>query len=65
VATDTHDRPLLNLKQVAARVSLSQSTLRRKIREGALPAVQLGGKRCAIRVDEAELDRLTKRERAA
>jgi excisionase family DNA binding protein len=54
---ETITRPLLTVQQVAARTSLSVSSVRRKIAAGEIPAVQLGGQGRAIRVDPDELDR--------
>jgi excisionase family DNA binding protein len=36
---------------------VSEKTVRRLIRRGALPAVQLGRKGASVRVDSAELER--------
>jgi excisionase family DNA binding protein len=50
-------RTLLTIEQVAHRLQVSRSTVRRRIGAGEIPAVQLGGKRAAIRIPEDELDR--------
>jgi excisionase family DNA binding protein len=59
MTTDAHTEPqllrLLTVEQVARIVSTSTSTVRRWIREGQLPAVQLGGPGHSIRVAEEEL----------
>ncbi|HEV2590294.1 MAG TPA: helix-turn-helix domain-containing protein [Gaiellaceae bacterium] len=52
----THQRRLLTVQEVAARTGQSIDTIRRKIRTGEIPAVQLGGKGFPIRVDAEELD---------
>jgi len=46
---------LLTIDEVAERLGLSRRTVERKIKRGELPALQLGGPRTAIRVDEREL----------
>jgi excisionase family DNA binding protein len=46
---------LLTVAQVARRLNVSEITVRRRIRAGELPAVQLGGPKTAIRVAENEL----------
>jgi excisionase family DNA binding protein len=42
---------LLTVEETAERLKQAQSTVRRKIRAGQIPAVQLGGKGFPIRVD--------------
>lgn len=37
------DRQLLTLKQLQQLTGLSESTLRRRVRDGSLPVIQLGG----------------------
>jgi excisionase family DNA binding protein len=54
--THTHERRLLSVKEVAARLGLHPMTVRSKIRRGEIPARQLGGPGTAIRVDAAELE---------
>ncbi|WP_370326362.1 helix-turn-helix transcriptional regulator [Euzebya sp.] len=44
---------LLTYADAEARTGLSESTLRRRVRDGSLPAVRLGG---AVRFDPADLD---------
>lgn len=51
-----HQR-LLTISQTADRLNVSTVTVRRLIRRGDLPAVQLGGKGAAVRIDAAELER--------
>lgn len=46
---------LLTVAQVARRLNVSEVTVRRRVRAGELPAVQLGGPKTAIRVAEDEL----------
>ena len=50
-------RELLTVQEAATRMRVSVPTVRRLIRRGDLPAVQLGRKGASIRVDAAELDR--------
>jgi excisionase family DNA binding protein len=51
-----HERPLLTITQVAERLNVSESTVRRRIASGELSAVQLGGTGAPVRIDERELD---------
>jgi excisionase family DNA binding protein len=53
--TIEHQR-LLTISQTADRLNVSTVTVRRLVRRGDLPAVQLGGKGSAVRVAEAELN---------
>jgi excisionase family DNA binding protein len=45
----------LTVKETARRLDLHEITVRRKIRAGEIPALQLGGPGCAVRVLEDEL----------
>lgn len=55
MSTAVHPK-LLTVAQVARRVGVSEITIRRRIREGALPAIRLGPTdRSPLRVDEHEL----------
>ena len=45
----------LTVKETARRLDLHEITVRRKIRAGEIPAMQLGGPGCAVRVLEDEL----------
>ena len=47
---------LLSIAEVAERLGVSRRTVERKIRAGELPALQLGGPRTPLRVDERELE---------
>ena len=49
-------RRLLTVDQVAERLGVTRRTVERKIAAGVIPALQLGGRRSAIRVDERELE---------
>ncbi len=55
MAAPVHSSPLLSVAQAAERLSVSEKTVRRLIARGELPAVQLGGQRGPIRLDEREL----------
>ncbi len=46
----------LTVKETASRLGLHEITVRRKIAQGDLPALQLGGPGTAIRVPEDELE---------
>jgi excisionase family DNA binding protein len=52
----TPDHEWLTVAEVAAELACSEPTVRRRIRSGELPAVQLGGKGSALRVPTAALD---------
>jgi excisionase family DNA binding protein len=56
MATVAHERRLLTIREVAARLNVSESTVRRLIDRNELPSLQLGGKRKAVRIDESEFD---------
>jgi excisionase family DNA binding protein len=45
----------LTVKETARRLGLHPLTVRRKIKAGELPALQLGGRGCAVRIFEDEL----------
>ena len=47
---------LLTVQEAAERLRVSEDTVRRRIREGALPALQLGGRRSPVRIVAGELD---------
>jgi excisionase family DNA binding protein len=46
----------LQVKEVARLLDVHPITVRRMIRQGRLPAVQLGGRGAPLRVDRAELE---------
>ena len=48
-------RRMLTLDEVAELLALSRRTVERRVQAGEIPALQLGGPRTAIRVDEREL----------
>jgi excisionase family DNA binding protein len=45
----------LTVKETARRLDLHEITVRRKIKAGEIPALQLGGAGCAVRVMEDDL----------
>jgi excisionase family DNA binding protein len=47
---------LLTIDAVAERLGVSRRTVERKIAAGEIPALQLGGRRSPIRIDERELE---------
>lgn len=47
-----YERPLLTTKEVAARLAVSEKTIRRLTKRGELPAVRVGG---TVRYDPAEV----------
>jgi excisionase family DNA binding protein len=47
---------LLTVAEVAERLRCSEPTVRRRIRDGQIPAVKLGQDRSVIRIDAAELN---------
>jgi excisionase family DNA binding protein len=51
-----HSGAYLTVAEVAAELHCSEPTLRRRIREGDLPAVQLGGPGTAVRVPRGALE---------
>jgi excisionase family DNA binding protein len=44
------EQPLLNVRQVAKRLNVHPETVRRWIRDGRLPAIDLGSPRAGLRV---------------
>ena len=50
------DPEFLTVGQVAALLQCGEKTVRRRIAEGALPAVQVGGQRSPVRVARHELE---------
>jgi excisionase family DNA binding protein len=49
----TIEQPLLTVRDVAATLNVSPSTVRRYIRQGSLPGVRFAG---SVRVDAAALE---------
>jgi excisionase family DNA binding protein len=56
LTTPDHSGPYLTVAEVAAELSCSKATVRRRIRDGELPAVQLGRPGSAVRVPRAGLE---------
>ena len=56
---------LLTVAEAAGALRLSVPTVRRLIRNGRIAAVQIGGRHCAIRIPEDQLDELLTPEVAA
>jgi excisionase family DNA binding protein len=57
------DRPLLTIGETASRLAISESTVRRLIGAGILPAVRVSAG--AIRIEAAELDDWLEERRTA
>jgi excisionase family DNA binding protein len=60
-ATNAADRPqgrgrFLRVRDVAEKLDVDKALVYRLIESGQLPAFQLGGRGCSIRIDESELD---------
>ena len=55
LTTPDHHREYLTVAEVAAALARSEPTVRRRIRAGELPAVQLGGHRSGVRIPRAGL----------
>jgi excisionase family DNA binding protein len=55
MVTDARRSQLLTVKETASRLGYHPRTVRRKIERGEIPAVQLGGKGSAVRVNERDL----------
>ncbi len=55
-------RPLLTIPETAARLNLSEHTVRRRIASGELPAVRLGA---LIRIDPDDLEQWLAEHRTA
>jgi len=56
VTTADHRRDFLTVAEVAELLRCSEPTVRRRIRDGALPALQLGGRHSAVRIPHAALE---------
>jgi len=55
----------LTVAEVAALLRCSEPTIRRRIRDGALPAVQLGGPHSSVRIPRAAFERLNQATKGA
>jgi len=54
--TERQDVQWLTVEDVAARLQVSQETVRRWIRSGQLPVLELGGPKAGYRIREDALD---------
>jgi excisionase family DNA binding protein len=54
--TATPEPRLLTLDEAARRLRVSKATVWRRVRNGSIFAVQLGGPRSALRIDEREFE---------
>jgi excisionase family DNA binding protein len=54
--TEVHSRRLLTVQEAAARLAVSEKTVRRLVEAGRLRAVQPGGPRHALRIDAGSLE---------
>jgi excisionase family DNA binding protein len=64
MSSATLQRPKwLSVKEVAFRLGIHEQSVRRKIAAGEIPALQLGGPGCALRILEDELERWLYRDR--
>ena len=57
MTTAAETREYLSLPEVALKLGISAPTVRRKIAEGELPAVRLGGPGSSLRVSRSSLER--------
>jgi excisionase family DNA binding protein len=55
VTLTVHERPLLRVREVAARLGVSERTIRRLIAADRLPIVKVGRQ---VRIDQSELELL-------
>jgi excisionase family DNA binding protein len=56
MSTAVQARPLLSVRQVAEWLGVSEKQVYRLIYRGEIPAVRLGGRGSALRVDPDELE---------
>jgi excisionase family DNA binding protein len=56
VITPERQREYLTVAEVAAELACSEPTVRRRIRDGDLPAVRLGGPGSGVRIPRARLE---------
>ena len=54
--TEAHD-PWLTVDQVAQMLNVTEETVRRWIRAGDLPVLELGGRKAGYRIRQTDLDR--------
>jgi excisionase family DNA binding protein len=55
MSTSVPIRPLLRVSEAAELLDVSPKWVRRKIADGTIPALQLGGPGSAVRIDRDEL----------
>ena len=57
MATEAQEQhpPLIDIPTAAAHLGLSITAVRRKIREGEIPAYRMGGAQTVIRIDPLEI----------
>jgi len=55
----------LTVAEAAELLRCSEPTIRRRIRDGALPAVQLGGPHSSVRIPRAAFERLNQATKGA
>ncbi len=56
MTTAVHPRPYVTVAEAAEQLGVSEATVRRAVRDGALPVVQLRGSRGAVRIPAAALE---------
>jgi excisionase family DNA binding protein len=56
MTTPDHRREYLTVADVAAELACSEPTVRRRIRDGEIPAVRLGGPGSPVRIPRAGLE---------
>ena len=56
LTTPDHPREYLTVAEVAAELACSEPTVRRRIRDGEIPAVRLGGAGSSVRIPRAGLE---------
>lgn len=57
------ESPLLTVAEVAAKLRVTPETVRRWIRAGALPAIEIGGRRAGLRVEAAQVEAYVEQRR--
>lgn len=57
--TDAQPRTWLTVQEVAEHFRVNEETVRRWIRSGDLPVLELGGPRAGYRIRRSDLDRFT------
>ena len=57
------ESPLLTVAEVAVKLRVNPETVRRWIRTGALPAIQIGGRRAGLRIEAAHVEAYVEQRR--